>query len=846
METLFSYNVGLSSVIIVRDSKGNYQYIVNDIESNIYEVIAKHIGKALEAISPKRRVSIYDITKSVLEYLKGYDPEVVAYVVNRELRFKKLQVLLDDPYIEDISIVGPGPVWVRHKLVLERDPLADYIETNVIIESYEELMSYMELIAERCGKVVNRKIPIMDFTLPEDDGGHRVHIVLPDVAHAAGEIVIRKKVPCDFIDLDSLVKVGVMPEPVAELIKVTIRRGGSIIILGPPGSGKTTLLKAILYSAIPKHWKIAIIEDTPEVDVPKGASWVRYTVPTDVWGAERGIDQMMLAKAALRASVSRFIVIGETRGAEARVLVQAMNMGLGGLCLPADQLLLARVDGEPGLYEISELVDRIIRGNYRSVEVLSIGSDYSPVWIEVNSAIVKNGSDRFVRIEVEGGATHEVHEDHLVIVASGNGGFGLKRAKELEVGDFLVALPGPPRVRYCRKFIEVELGEDISVLNVKARLNKDFQYTVNDLRTTRTSNENTTNVSNTRKPDTLHKVVELNRYLGYILGLFAGSGKITRDSTEGIMEVCFDLSSGDVVTKLLKSLERISLFEHNINTIDNKNGTIRISVKSLLLAKILLQLFGRDKYESLRGIPLGITLEACDDFRAGVIEGLWDSLGSINSSGDLRVHTKDRKIAESLALLLKTFGISASVKSLLSEGDDGLEYLFEISVDNSKDREKFLRIFGFTNDGNTLSEAKVESTTPKQELQFLKVKRVEVIRKRSLLYDIEVPRTHVYAISGSLILTHNTTFHAGSPEEAIVRLTSPPIDLTPQQLSMIWLFITLGFREHNGLKRVVVRVDEPVLTSNVLTLNNIYRYGEEVDLETLLKRLSKARNYDWQ
>jgi flagellar protein FlaI len=39
-----------------------------------------------------------------------------------------------------------------------------------------------------------------------------------------------------------------------------------------------------------------------------------------------------LAKAALRASATRLIVVGEVRGAEAKVLVQAMLTGLGGLC----------------------------------------------------------------------------------------------------------------------------------------------------------------------------------------------------------------------------------------------------------------------------------------------------------------------------------------------------------------------------------------------------------------------------------------------------------------------------------------------------------------------------------
>ncbi|MEM4556960.1 MAG: ATPase, T2SS/T4P/T4SS family, partial [Sulfolobales archaeon] len=63
--------------------------------------------------------------------------------------------------------------------------------------------------------------------------------------------------------------------------------------------------------------------------LPK-SNWVRYIVPTSLI-TPNYLDQFALSKAALRSSVNKYIVIGETRGAEAQVLVQAMNMGLGGL-----------------------------------------------------------------------------------------------------------------------------------------------------------------------------------------------------------------------------------------------------------------------------------------------------------------------------------------------------------------------------------------------------------------------------------------------------------------------------------------------------------------------------------
>ncbi len=750
--------------------------------------MARLVSKALELVDPRRSAGVYDVTKAVLAYLKGYDPELVSYVVSRELKYKKLQVLVDDPYVEDVSIVGPGPVWVRHKYVLERDPSADYIETNIVISSHEELMSYMELIAERSGRVVNRKALVMDFTLPEEDGGHRVHLVLPDVAHPTGEVVIRKKVHHGSVDLDVLVKTGTVPEPVAELVKLVVRRGGSLVILGPPGSGKTTLLKAILYSVIPRHWKIAIIEDTPEVDVPKGASWVRYAVPANVWGSDRGVDQMALAKAALRASVSRFLVIGETRGAEAKVLAQAMNMGLGGLCLPRDQLVLARVDGRVDLYEIGELVDGVLRGDYGRVEVVAPGPDLEPTWRPISAVVVKRGSGRFVRVEVDGGAVHEVHEEHIVVVAGRGSGLEFKRARELEPGDLLIALPHPPRSTSENAFVEVPV----------------------------LTGDPGSGPPSAPAPLTSQAIhLRLSKSLGYVVGAYLAAGSLAGDRSGVPVGVRFDVSA-DALSKLLASLEGVGLKSAEIETASAPlGGFARVVARSRVLAQLLARIAGEDS--DAKRVPLNLALESGREFRAGLVEGYLESSRSPRTGDGIGMRAPSRKLAESLALVLKTFGLQPSVRS--SESGD-----YEILAEEGEVR----RLLASPECGGGPV--------------LLRVRRVEVVEKESLLYDVEVPGAHLYAISGSLILTHNTTFHAGSPEEAIVRLTSPPIELAPQQLAMIWLFVTLGFLEGEGLRRVVVRVDEPVLKSSTLVLNTIYRYGEEVDLETLTKRFTRARD----
>ena len=325
-EKILEYTVSSTRVQIVKRGN-NYKYLIAEQPKALSR---EDIARAIESIN-ERKVTLFNLIKAIRR-TTGKKPKFSELVsISRSMRYKKLQILLDDPYIEDISIIGPGTVWVRHSEILQRDPRADYIPTNITIKTQAEFLEYMELLAEKIGKLVTPLNPIADGNLPEEDGGHRVHLVHPEVAGGVGEIVIRKKRGISSISLDEMIKRGTIPPEVVELIKRIIEKRGSIIIAGPPGSGKTTLLRAILYSLIPKEWKIVIIEDTPEIDPLPESAWVRYIVPANLWGSGRNVDQMILAKAALRASVTRYIVIGETRGREARVLPQAMNMGLGSL-----------------------------------------------------------------------------------------------------------------------------------------------------------------------------------------------------------------------------------------------------------------------------------------------------------------------------------------------------------------------------------------------------------------------------------------------------------------------------------------------------------------------------------
>ncbi|ADV64792.1 type II/IV secretion system ATPase subunit [Desulfurococcus mucosus] len=320
---LAEYTVGAYRVRLYVDA-GVYRYeatplldqrIVGLVESRLRDIV----------MLARRGMDLSDVIAGVLGVERTLVPEAV-YAARTLLGYRVLQVLLDDPFVEDISVTGPGPIWVRHRLAAS-DPRVDFIETNLKVGSLEEVAELQQLIALKCGTYVSASRPIVDAQLPLEDGGHRVHIVSALTAPHRPEIAVRKK-PRSPPSMTRLIEEGVLPASVAEYFRMLVEKGMSLIIAGPPGSGKTTLLRSILYSYIPLNWKIVIIEDTGEVDPPMGSAWARYT------SAELGavkVDLFDLAKAALRSSATRLIVVGETRGAEARVLVQAMLSGMGGL-----------------------------------------------------------------------------------------------------------------------------------------------------------------------------------------------------------------------------------------------------------------------------------------------------------------------------------------------------------------------------------------------------------------------------------------------------------------------------------------------------------------------------------
>ena len=261
----------------------------------------------------------------------------VKYLMRREKAgMGVMDPLVEDPYIEDISCSGVGPLYIEHKIF-------GGLKASIEFGDAEELDQYVIQLSEKIGRPVTIREPIVDSTLPD---GSRINIVYGgDVSRRGSNFTIRKfsATPLSILDL---IKFGTLTYEMAAYISLMLSEGMNTFVSGETASGKTTILNAIS-TFIPPNAKIVSIEDTPELQVPH-QNWIREVVRG---GGENSASVTMfdLLVAALRQRPEE-IVIGEIRGAEGAIAFQAMQTGhacMATFHAASVEKLIQRLTGNP-------------------------------------------------------------------------------------------------------------------------------------------------------------------------------------------------------------------------------------------------------------------------------------------------------------------------------------------------------------------------------------------------------------------------------------------------------------------------------------------------------------------
>ncbi|RLF06892.1 MAG: hypothetical protein DRK00_00155 [Thermoprotei archaeon] len=267
---------------------------------------------------------LYELVRDIVKRYRIPVPEdafdKIFYYVRRDMvGYGKLEVLIRDPYVEDISCDGVGvPVYVWHTRY-------ESLPTNVVFETPGELERMLVRLSHKAGKHISVAQPVVEGALPE---GYRLHALLSEVARKGGSFTIRKfrEVPFSVVDL---VKLGTISVQLAAYLWLLVESKKSLMVVGATASGKTTTLNAIATFIRPEA-KIVTIEDTPELNLPH-ENWVPLVARPSVDPWVRNVTLFDLLKSALRMRPD-YIIVGEIRGEEAFTLFQAIATGHAGMC----------------------------------------------------------------------------------------------------------------------------------------------------------------------------------------------------------------------------------------------------------------------------------------------------------------------------------------------------------------------------------------------------------------------------------------------------------------------------------------------------------------------------------
>jgi len=290
-----------------------------DTKARIHQVLLGRLD--LEAMESLSAESLKEELRQMVERLlveenlvlnAGERRNLVRDIQYEMLGFGPLEPLLADPTVSDILVNTYRQVYVERRGQLEL--------TEITFTDDDHLMKIIDKIVSRVGRRIDESSPMVDARLPD---GSRVNAIIPPLSIDGPVLSIRRfaTVP---LQVSNLIAYKSLSDEMAQFIGALSAARINILISGGTGSGKTTLLN-ILSSYISTSERIVTIEDAAELQLQQPHVVRLETRPPNIEGLGE-VPHRALLRNALRMRPDR-IILGETRGAEALDMLQAMNTG---------------------------------------------------------------------------------------------------------------------------------------------------------------------------------------------------------------------------------------------------------------------------------------------------------------------------------------------------------------------------------------------------------------------------------------------------------------------------------------------------------------------------------------
>lgn len=279
---------------------------IENFESNDLQKIQDRFKKEIRTLLKKYFPELDDKTEQML----------INYIIEENLGFGKVDILLEDPQLEEIVINNHDePVHVYHKK-------HGWLETNIKIVTEARIRHYSAMIGRNVGKEITTLAPLMDAHLKSGD---RVNATLSPISTKGNTITIRKFAK-DPWTIPKFIESNTISVDGAAFLWLCIQHELSVLVAGGTGSGKTSMLN-VLANFFPANQRIISIEDTRELVLSKDLHWVPLETRLPNPEGKGGVSMLDLLVNSLRMRPDRIIVGEIRRKEEAQVLLEAMHTG---------------------------------------------------------------------------------------------------------------------------------------------------------------------------------------------------------------------------------------------------------------------------------------------------------------------------------------------------------------------------------------------------------------------------------------------------------------------------------------------------------------------------------------
>jgi pilus assembly protein CpaF len=307
---------------LVRGVSEERTLYLEDLKRQIHKSLVERLDMAtLRKMRPEAvRKEVSQIVREMANDQKGLlnsseQERIIEETLDETFGLGPLEAILKDKDVSDILVNRHDQIYVERKGRLS--------VSDTVFRDEKHLRQIIDRIVAGVGRRIDETSPMVDARLAD---GSRVNAIIPPLALDGSSVSIRR-FGSQPLQLEDLLKYNAFPACVMDFLSAAVQSRCNVLISGGTGSGKTTLLNC-LSRYIPTGERVITCEDAAELQLQQPHVVRLETRPANIEGKGE-VTARDLVKNSLRMRPDR-IIIGETRGAEAIDMLQAMNTGHDG------------------------------------------------------------------------------------------------------------------------------------------------------------------------------------------------------------------------------------------------------------------------------------------------------------------------------------------------------------------------------------------------------------------------------------------------------------------------------------------------------------------------------------